>query len=145
MGAALLKDRPIAFASKSLTPTQSSNSNVEREALALVHGVQRFHTYLYDRRFTVITEHKPLVMIHQKLLNRAPPRLQRMLLKLTGYDFEVIYRPDSEMILADTLSRLQNPAINKEVELDVRIDNMDIKFDLINVGSLKQELKRHQC
>ena len=43
------------------------------------------------------------------------------------------------MILADTLSRLPNPANNKEVELDVRIDYMDIKLDLINFGSFKQE------
>ena len=90
-GVALLQDRPIAFASKSLTPTQLSYSNIEREALALVHGVQRFHTYLYGRRFTVITDHKPVVMTHQKPLNRAPPRLQRMFLNLTGYDFELIY------------------------------------------------------
>ena len=46
LGAALvLEGRPITFASKTLTKTQSNFSNIEREMLALVHGVQRFHTY----------------------------------------------------------------------------------------------------
>ncbi len=96
LGAALLQEPPIAYASKSLTPTQSAYSNIEREALGLVHGVQRFHTYLYGRRFTAITDHKPLVMIHQKPITSAPPRLQRMFLKLAGYDFDLVYKPGPE-------------------------------------------------
>ena len=93
LGAAVIQDTPIAFASKTLTSTQAAYSNIEREALALVHGVERFHTYLYGRTFSVFTDHKPLVMLHQKPINRAPPRLQHMFLKLTEYDFDLIYIP----------------------------------------------------
>ena len=93
LGAALIQDTPIAFASKTLSSTQAAYSNIERETLALVHGVERFHTYLYGRTFSVFTDHKPRVMLHQKPINRAPPRLQHMFLKLTEYDFDLIYKP----------------------------------------------------
>ena len=48
LGAALVQEKKqIAFASKTLTKTQSNYINIEREMLSLVHGVERFHTYLY--------------------------------------------------------------------------------------------------
>ena len=48
LGACLVQEgRPVAYASKTLTKTQANYSNIEREMLALVHRVERFHTYLY--------------------------------------------------------------------------------------------------
>ena len=110
LGAALVQEKknPIAFASKTLTKTQSNYSNIEREMLSLVHGVERFHTYLYGRSFTIITDHKPLEMICNKPIASAPPRLQRMLVKIQGYDYSVKCR--NEMIMSDVLSRLPNPS-----------------------------------
>jgi len=64
-------------------------SNIEREMLAIIHGVHRFHTYLYGHEFKIITDHKPLVTICSKPLHAAPPRLQRMLLKIQGYDYNI--------------------------------------------------------
>ena len=142
LGAALIQEgKPIAFASKSLTKTQSNYSNIERETLALVHGVERFHTYLYGRSFTIISDHKPLEMICKKPIISAPPRLQRMLLRILGYDYSVVYRPGEEMVLSDTLSRLPNPNNKSEVKLDLRVDG--ISFDLISFSPGKQvELRR---
>ena len=53
-------------------------------------------------------------MIHLKNLTAAPPRLQRMLLRIQGYDFTVKYKPGTEMLLADPMSRL-NPLPNEEL------------------------------
>ena len=50
--------------------------------LALVFGIQRFHTYLYARPLTIVTDHKPLVNITDKPIHSAPPRLQRMLMQI---------------------------------------------------------------
>ena len=81
LGACLLQDgQPIAYASKSLTDTETRYANIERELLAIVFACQRFNTYVLGRPFTVESEHKPLEMIHQKSLASDPPRLQRMLL-----------------------------------------------------------------
>ena len=106
LGACLLQDgQPIAYASKSLTDTETRYANIERELLAIVFACQQFNTYELGRPFTVESDHKPLEMIHQKSLASAPPRLQRMLLQLPRYDVTIRYRPGKEMLLADALSR----------------------------------------
>lgn len=153
LGAALVQDGyPVAFGSKTLTDCQSRYSNIEREMLAIVYGIQRYHTYLYGKSFTVITDHKPLVTICNKPLHSAPPRLQRMLVKIQGYNHQVVYRPGNEMIIADTLSRLPNPENNSQIELDERIDGIDAEIDdpshqtiaIINFSLEKQQLLRSE-
>ena len=52
-------ERPIAFASRTLSPSEQNYSQVEKEALSLVFGVCKFHAYLYGRRFKLVTDHNP--------------------------------------------------------------------------------------
>ena len=67
LGTCLLqKGEPIAYASKSLTDTETRYTNIERELLAIVFACQQFNTYVLGRPFTVESDHKPLEMIHQK-------------------------------------------------------------------------------
>ena len=81
LGVFLLQEgKPIAYARKSLTDTETRYANIERELLAIVFACQWFNTYVLGRPFTVESDHKPLEMIHQKGLASAPPRLQQMLL-----------------------------------------------------------------
>ena len=75
LGACLLQEgQPIAYASKSLTDTETRYANIERELLAIVFACQQFNTYILGRPFTVESDHKPLEMIHQKSLASAPPK-----------------------------------------------------------------------
>ena len=97
LGASLTQDRkPVAFASKALTDVEARYANIERELLAVVYGYEKFHTYLYGRSFTIHTDHKPLESIHLKHLTAAPPRLQRMLLRLQPYDLTIRYQPGKD-------------------------------------------------
>ena len=87
IGAALIQDgKPVAFASKSLSATEQRYANIEREMLSVVFACERFHTYLSGRTFLIQNDHKPLEMIQLKNLKAAPPRLQRMLLRIQSYD-----------------------------------------------------------
>ena len=109
LGAVLLQDnKPVAFARKALTETECRYANIERELLAVVYVCEKFHTYIYGSNFVVETGHKPLEMISLKNLTSAPPRLQRMLLRIQGYDMTIKYRPGRDMLVADAMSRLPN-------------------------------------
>ena len=56
-------ERPVAFASRSLTKTECKYAQIDKEALLIVWGVKRFHVYLYGRRFKLVTDDKPLTAI----------------------------------------------------------------------------------
>ena len=136
LGACLLQEgQPIAYASKSLTDTETRYKNIERELLAIVFACQWFNTYVLGRPFTVESDHKPLEMKHQKSLASAPPRLQRMLLQLQRYDVTIRYRPGKEMLLADALSRCPSRA-SGEIKLDMRVDY--IAFSKTWIAKLKE-------
>ncbi|KAJ6648539.1 Retrovirus-related Pol polyprotein [Pseudolycoriella hygida] len=96
--------RVISYASKSLSDTEKRYCQTEKEALALVWSVERFHFYLYGRNFELITDHKPLEVIFAPV-SKPCARIERWVLRLQSYRFKVIYKPGKNNI-ADPLSRL---------------------------------------
>ena len=121
LGAALLQNgKPMAFASKTLTETKCGYANIEREMLATIFGVERFGMYIYDRSFTIVSDHKPLESISQKNLADMPACLECMLLHLQGYDYTIHYHPGKEMALPDTLSQF-SPSPGPDILLDIAI------------------------
>ena len=123
LDAVLLQEgKQIAFASKALTETEQRYANIAWELLAVVFGCERFRTYLYGCKFQVESNNKPLEVISQKNLIAAPPRLQRMLLRLQEYDLSIIYHPGKEMTLTDGFSRLPNKKTKEEINPNERVD-----------------------
>ena len=105
-GACLLQQgRPVAYASRALTQTKQRYAEIEKETLAILFALEKFHTYVYGCRVTVQTDHKPLISIFKKTLTNAPRRLQRMLLRLQNYEFDLVFKPGTKVVIADTLSR----------------------------------------
>ncbi|MCG7868790.1 MAG: hypothetical protein JAY74_20765, partial [Candidatus Thiodiazotropha taylori] len=106
LGSCLMQnDRPIAYASKSLTKTEQGYAQIEKELLAILFGCKRFHQYTYGRSIRVHTDHKPIVSIMKKPLSAASPRLQRMLLQLQSYNLDVHYVRGTDIPVSDFLSR----------------------------------------
>ena len=107
IGSVLLQSgRPVAYSSRSLTDTEKEYAQIEKEMLAIVHAIKKFHLYIYGRRFTVMTDHKPLLAIMQKPISKIyNHRLQRLKLKIIKYDFQIRHAPGKEMHIADLLSR----------------------------------------
>lgn len=96
-------DPPIAFASRTLNNAEQNYSTTEKELLAIIWSVKHFRPYLFGRKFTIVTDHKPLTW----LFNCKDPgsRLLRWRLKLSEYDYSIQYKPGKINSNADALSR----------------------------------------
>jgi hypothetical protein len=106
LGACVMQEgRPIAYGSRSLTDTEGRYATIEKELLGIVYGLEKFHNFTYGRSVIVNTDHKPLVSIQQKNLEKIPARLQRLVLRLMKYDVLIKYLPGKQLYIADTLSR----------------------------------------
>lgn len=113
LGAALLQNgKPIAYASRALTDVETRYAQIEKEALAIVFALSKFHQYAFGRKVLVQSDHKPLESITLKPLCQAPKRLQGMLMNILQYDVTVTHVKGSAMYLADTLSRAFLPTVD---------------------------------
>ena len=105
-------EKPIGFVSRTLTDTEKKYSQVEKEGLACVFGVSRFHTYLFGHKFTLVTDNKAIVSLFDPSRNVSPQasgRIQRWSLKLAMYQYTLKFRPTAQHANADALSRLPLP------------------------------------
>ena len=93
----------------SFTSAEPNYNNVEREALAVVWRTLRLRLFLLGRKFTLVTDHKPLLAIYGGIAvpKVASSRLARWSLILQSYDFDVTYKPGATIPHADALSRLK--------------------------------------
>ena len=89
-------ERPVAYASRTLSPAERNDAQIEKEALGIIFGVTKFHKFLYGRKFTLVTDHKPLLTLlgpKSPIPPLAAARLQRWALILTAYNYDIQYCP----------------------------------------------------
>ena len=67
--------KPVMFASRALTGRERNYQNLERECLATIWGMEKFHYFLYGKQFTLETDQKPLVSIYRKHMVEISPRI----------------------------------------------------------------------
>ena len=102
-------ERPIAYASRSLSVAEKNYSRLDREALNLIFGVKKFHQYLYGAHFTLLTDQRPLLGLlgeNRPIPPNASGRIQRWALVLAGYNYTIRHRSGSTHENCDALSRL---------------------------------------
>ena len=106
-GAVILQEeQPIYYASRALTSAEKNYQNFEREAQAAVWGMEKFHYFLYGRKFILQTDQKPLVSIFRKHMIDVSPRIQRITIRAWQYDFVPQHIPGRINVIADSLSRV---------------------------------------
>nr|GEW93802.1 reverse transcriptase domain-containing protein [Tanacetum cinerariifolium] len=102
--------RPIHYASKTMTDAESNYTTTEKEMLAVVYAFEKFWSYLIMNKSILHTDHSALKFLFSK--KDANARLLRWVLLLQEFDFKVLDMKGAENLMADHLSRLENPYEN---------------------------------
>lgn len=103
------REYPVAYHSRTLSSAEVNFAQIDKEALAIVTGIKKFHEYVYGRKITVRTDHKPLLGIFnpkKSVPEILSPRMLRWTLMLSAYDYDLVYVPGTKIQNADALSRL---------------------------------------
>ncbi|XP_047987206.1 uncharacterized protein K02A2.6-like [Leguminivora glycinivorella] len=145
-------ERPVMMASRTLQPHERRYGQIDKEALAIMFGLSKYHQFLAGRRFCIITDHKPLVGLfnpEKPIPDQISPRMLRWSLKLNGYSYSIKYRPGKLIGNADALSRWTQP---ETFSADPNIDCLGEVLLLeeqspgwnLDVKTIAQETKKDQ-
>ena len=147
LGGTLLQDgKTIAYASRALHDAETRYAPIEREMLAIMWSLEKWHQFTYGRKVTVYTDHRPLESITRKDLNRAPRCLQGMLLRALAYDIEVKWLEGKKMFLSDTFSRAYLPKTDKNPQAEFEVVNV-VKFLPMSeskISKIKREAEKDE-
>ena len=136
-------EKPVSFASRTLSTAERNYSTIEKEGLALVYAVRKFHQFLFGNKFTMVTDHKPLLGLfaeNSPLPARAAARVLRWALLLAAYDYQLKYREGSRNGNADALSRL--PLDARTGEFSQKLVSVAM-MELAKSPVTEEELKRN--
>lgn len=140
-------ERPIAFASRSLTKAETNYSQIDKEATAIVWGLKKFFLYCYGRPITLITDHKPLTRIFhpsKDLPATSAIRLLHYANFMSGFKYDIKYRNTKSHANADYLSRFSLHSTQQDRYLDVdsvyflnQIETLPVSREEIRKETLK--------
>ena len=141
-------EKPVFYASSSLSTAERNYPNLHIEALVVVYAIKKFHKYVYGNKFTVYTDHRPLTSIfgkNSKMSSLIAARLQRFVYMVSMYDFEIKNREGKKMLKEDCLSRLPLKGITEiEVAEEICIkkirDEFPIDFHRVEIETQNDEL-----
>lgn len=97
-------DKPIHFASRTLSHAEEKYSVPEKEMLAIYWALQTFRNYLYGTKFKILTDHQPLTFSLSSKNTNA--KLKRWKSYLEEHDYSIEYKPGKSNVVADALSRI---------------------------------------
>ncbi len=123
------EQKPIIFASRTMSQADKKYSQLDNEALAIMFGVKRFCLYVFGRPFEIHTNHKPLLGLLGESKGIQPmssPRMQRWGLTLATYSYTLKYVPGKDNAITDALSRLpvveDNPQVCQHYEASCQLN-----------------------
>lgn len=132
--------KAICHAARTLTPAEENYSQIEKEALALIFAVTKFHRMIFGRKFKLQTDHKPLISIFgskKGIPVYTANRLQRWALTLLLYDFDIEYISTENFGHADILSRLINSHMKPDENYVIASIHLENDINQVLEDSLK--------
>ena len=106
-----------------MTPTERRYAQMEKEVLAITWACRKFSDYVLGWKFTIETDHKPLIpLLNSKNLDALPPRIMHFRLRLAKFDYTVYHVPSKQLFTADALSRAPIPETIKDT-LQEEVEN----------------------
>ena len=132
----------MCFTPHTLNDTEKHCAQIEKECLAIVTCMKKWHRYLFgEQNILVQTDHQPLKTIVKKSLGNAPRWVQRIMLQLQQYNFGVMCKRGKGLYVADTLSRApleKTRSLNLESVFQVELSEMDIKPSMMSDETFKK-------
>ena len=122
----------IEYGARAIRPFEKSWHTTDKEGLALVTGIQHYHTYLADREFIVYTDHEALKTILKNTNQKG--RLSRWALLLQQYRMQILHKPGKHNTNADGLSRCDLPVTPHQ---DDPIDVLPVSTDQLQRTKLQ--------
>lgn len=135
-------ERPIQFASQTLTETQQKYSQVDKEAYAIIYGVRKFYDYLYGNKVCLITDKRAMSQIfspQKGLPIYSATRMQHYAIFLQQFNYEIKCRKSEDNANADALSRLPDPKMYSHVEEVFVIHQQMIENLPVTTEELKEQ------
>ena len=89
--------QPVHFISRTMTETEKRYSQTEKDALAIKWAKERLRIYLLGApRFRIVTSHKPLIPLFNKVKAKVPPRIEKWIMEMQDVDYELVYEPGKD-------------------------------------------------
>lgn len=140
-------EKPIQFASQTLSPVQQRYTQIDREAYAIIFGIRKFYQYVYARKFILITDNRPLTQIlspSKGLPTLSATRMQHYAIFMQSFDYEIRYRKSADHSNADALSRLPLAETNNKIEeIEViemnAIEILPLSVEQLRIATIKDE------
>ena len=131
----------VMYVSRKLLDRETRYGITEKEALAIHYCTNRLRDFLLGRKFKLVTDHQALEYVFHPqsgITKTSNSRLIRWRLALAHFDFDIQYRPGTEITHADAMTRLQT-AIRNQHDEDEEIvfaimgshDLVPIEFDFV--------------
>lgn len=125
-------DLPVAYASKTLSEAERRYSTIEKELFAIIFALKTFRPYLYGRKFTLFTDHRPLQWLFS--LKDPNSKLYKWRVKISDYNFSILYKPGRSNYVADALSRIELNNLEDETQ-----NQTPSPFSIPNLPSVSPE------
>ena len=133
--------KPIAFISRSMSPTEQRYIQIEKEALAFTWACKRLSNYLIGLRFHIQTDHKPLVpLFSTKHLDELLIKVQRFRLRMMRFEYTISHVRGADLVNADTLSRA--PALESTTDVLLKETEAYVNWTMKNLPATDERLEQ---